>query len=876
MANLRKMGPRTADMAVVEMRKVNSSAGVGFDTRALSLLAGTFEDAGYNFSNVASYSLTFNSTEERNAYIPELKRDLKRHKLVITLGAMPMQLLCRTKKTLGDYTGSLTWNAELGIWVIPSYHPSSVFTGPWETMNKRFDEFDFLFDHIHRAVDIQNGVLPLPDPAKQFDPCPRIFVGHRGERYPTGELKGSWSGHWEATREELAKADEYFQKALRELDEAQGRDEVIEYGLDTESRGLNHLYPHNFIMIQIYDGRESWAFTAGVAQHPTIIEKVREFLHHPQARFILTNTQHDRKVLRKSLSVDLGNRDIDTLCLALGITEKGNQTGLKYQARQLLNAPFYEEDLDEWLDKDNIDYSHIPPDVLADYGNKDVYYSYHLKEPLLKRVAKEGTQKSIADLLMPGQRVFADLSYEGVRTDLDKAKRVSEAWGPTIESDVKAVQDYAAAQGFPQKESIVSGAAYKDVCECVPARGKFHLEGARVLSYRKILREAKIPMEDCTKCDNKRYVTKYDTRLNVNSSAHMQHLCFDILRMRELPNEGRSTKKQFWKMNANHPLAKLVAEYKEKMYLRRNFLDAFPRFVKEDGRMHPNFLLFGTKTGRLAVREPAMQTIPTHGENAKVVKECILPDDDDSIIINVDYKSLEMFIAHHLTKDPVLLDVLLGEWDAHTALAAKVYGKPPANVTPEERQSVKPVNFGAGYGISGFKLAMDPAMEKATGGSPDKAQAFLDEFWSMYSVWNAKCDEWRNQAMTEQYLTTEMGRKRRWNLITGENANKVKNQAMNFKGQSLASDLCLSSLIKLHYQLKGTPWGRVMFSVHDSIVFSIKKKYVHEAVSLIKEIMTDPPFETDTPFFVDVECGLNYGNKEPYDSEKDYTAWQFA
>lgn len=875
MNNLQKLGLPTADIAVVEMRKVSSATGLKFDNRALALLAGTFQDAGYHFNQVAQYSLTFMETEDRNARIPELKRLLKKHKLVITMGAMAMQMLCKTKKTIGEYSGSLTWNEELQVWVLPSYHPSSVYQGPRETINKRFDEFDFLFDHIHRAVDLVKGTLKFPDPQKRLDPCPRIFVGHNGEQIKTGELAKSWSGYWEATEEEADKAQEYFEGQLISLSEYADEGKTSIYSLDTESRGLNPLQFNAMTMIQVYDGHEAWAFTAGVVCHPRVLPLVQEFLEHPSARFVLHNTQFDRKVLWHSLSVDLGDRDVDNLALALGITEKGNQTGLKYLSRQYLNAPFYEEALDEWLDKEHIDYSHIPPEVLANYGNLDVYYTYELLPILSKRVAEEGTGKSVRELLLPAQRVFADISYQGIQVDLDLARKTSAEWGPHIDQAIKTVQDYAREQGFPKNPNIVSGSSYKAVCDCVPVRGRFHLEGARVLSYAKILREAKISLEDCQACKNKRYVTKYDNTLNVNSSAHMQHLCFDILHMRELPFEGRTTKKEFWKMNANHPLAQLVAEYKELQYLRRNFLDAMSGFTKEDGAVHPNFLLFGTKTGRLSVREPAMQTVPKHSKNAKAVRRVFIPD-EGSLIVDIDYSSLEMFMAHHLTKDPVLLEVLLGEWDAHTALAAKIYGKDPSIITPEERQSVKPVNFGAGYGISGFKLSMDPAMEKATGGDPDKAQEFLDEFWNMYQVWARKCDEWKEQALDKQFLTTEMGRKRRWNLITGENVNKVKNQAMNFAGQSMASDLCLSSLIRVHALLKETGWGRVLLTVHDSLVFSIKKEFIHQAVPEITRIMTTAPFTTDTPFSVDVEVGPNYGDKEKYDPERDYTTWQFA
>ncbi len=644
----------------------------------------------------------------------------------------------------------------------------------------------------------------------------------------------------------------------------------IKFAIDTEARDLNVFRENHLLMVQVYDGITAYAFNIGVLNHPRVRPLFEQFLKHPQARWILWNTKFDRQVLFHNFGVSLEDRDIDGMVLAMGITEKGKQCGLKYRSRQDLNAPFYEEALDQWVDRNAVDYSCIPPDVLAEYGCKDVYYTFEEIPLLAKRVKKEGTTKVIP-LLMDAQRTLADVEYQGMSVDLEYARKKSKEWEPLIEDAIRKVQDYARSVGFPRSDSGI-GRSYKSICDCVPESARGSLDGLRVLSYAKSLRDNNITLDSCERCGDKRYVSELDIALNVNSPQQMQHLCFDILGMKRLDTEPNSTNKDFWSLNGNHDLARLVAEYKELQFLRRNFLEGMQRFVAEDGKVHPDFLLFGTKTGRLAIHNPAAQTLPQHSENAKVVKKIIVAD-KDCLIVNADYSALEMFVAHHLTGDPVLLENLLGEWDVHTALAARVYDKNPSDVTPEERKSVKSVNFGAGYGISGFKLALDPAMELATGGDPEVAQRFIDAFWEMYSVWFDRCEVWRDQAQQLQYLTTEMGRKRRWNLITKDNKNKVNNQAINFPGQSLASDLCLSSLIKLHKQLQDRGWGRVLLTVHDSLVFNIRKENIHEAVALIVKEMATPPFETKTPFAVDVEIGKNYGDKGPYDSQKDYTTF---
>lgn len=859
---------RTSDrakIAVVEIRANVIARGTGgFDKRALSLLGGSFEDGGLPWSEVATYSLTF-TKHILQAGIQELQQALKgKYDLILALGSSSQKFLADSNRTLDDYAGSLTYSDKLGCWVLPSYHPSVVYVGDKKTINSRYDKFDVLYDHIIRAASLINGDRPYPDPeGLKVD---WEFIGHTGVEFDGKR----YSGYYEADDWEIHKAQWIFTGWLEMLDEARATQYPghIPFAIDTESRNTNVFRDQAFLMLQVYDGEKAYAFNAGVVQHPQVAPLVKMFLMHGWARFFLWNTKYDRQVLWHEYGVSLEDRDIDGMVLSMGITEKGRQCGLKYRSRQDLNAPFYEEGLEQYIDKNDVDYSCIPPHALAEYGCFDVYCTYEEIPILQKRVAEEGTGKVIG-FLMDSQRTLADVEYQGLSVDIEFAKRMSAEWEPKIENAIREVQDYARDVGFPFADSGI-GAEYKQVCECVPesAAGKY-LAGARVLSYAKLLREQKVFLPSCERCNNKRYVSRLDVTLNVNSSTQMQHLCFDILKMKELPYEARSTNKDFWKLNGNHPLAKLVGEYKELQYLRRNFLEGIQRFVAEDGKVHPDFLLFGTKTGRLAIHSPAAQTIPQHGENAKVAKKLIVAD-EDCLIVNSDYKSLEMFIAHHLTKDPVLLENLTGDVDIHTALAAQVYNTPAESVTPEQRQSVKSVNFGAGYNISGFKLALDPAMEEATGGDPDKAQEFLDIFWGMYSTWKSHTDIWKESALSDFYLTTEMGRKRRWTLITSDNRKKVENQAVNFAGQSLASDLCLSSLIRLHRALQDRGWGRVLLTVHDSLVFNIRKENLHEAVALIQEEMVKPPFETTTPFSVDISVGISYGEQEPYDPERVY------
>jgi DNA polymerase I-like protein with 3'-5' exonuclease and polymerase domains len=816
----------------------------------LSITEGVFEEFGFDTNRIDYLHAT------KKAQLQELHG----YDLIITFGAEAMHRLCHVDYTIKDYAGCLTWNEDLQTWVLPTHHPNRIY-------QEFYGDFDLTYAHLRRAVDMMNGVLVWP--TEEDRNLSWTFYGHNGSGWDPsiGYDPVTWSGYFESSPEELTGARQTLEDWLSQLDRTE---EPILFAVDTESFNLDHLQP--LTMIQVFDGERATAFNWGV------IEPMKElwvqFFNHPKANFVWHNIKHDAKMLRQWLGIYIDaddERHDDTMAWALGLTEKGNMTGLKYLARQYCNAPFWDEGLKKWLsnDKTKINYGHIRPDVLAEYGCLDVFYTYKLAYILRKLVEREGTKNLVQRILLPAQRTFADMEFEGIQVDMEYAHQLQAEWEPIIDAAITEVQGYARRHGFPGDPGVVKGQVFREICKCVPMHMHSVLDGARCTSFAKLLREQHKFNPRCTDCNQRRYIRKIDDTINVRSNNQMQHLCFDVLEM-DMTWEGRKTNKYFWEINQSHEFAQLVAKYRELDYLNRNIIQGFGRFVRADGRVHPDFYLGGTVSGRLAVKNPAMQTVPSRSKTGKVVKKLFKPDDGD-IVVNVDYSNLELYMAHHLTKDEALLQAL--EKDMHRTTASAMYMKAYEEVTADERQSAKPVNFGAGYNIKAKKLSRDKNLISITQGQSSKAQQFLDAFWGTYKTWDVFRKGWIEEAKANCEMRTELGRVRRWSLITRDNMWKVENQSTNFKGQSMASDLTLMSLIELNKQLKQNGWGRVMLSVHDSIVFSIKPEHLHEAVALIKSIMTTPVFETTTPFKVDVEVGLTYGSVDSYDSETDYTTW---
>jgi DNA polymerase I len=383
----------------------------------------------------------------------------------------------------------------------------------------------------------------------------------------------------------------------------------------------------------------------------------------------------------------------------------------------------------------------------------------------------------------------------------------------------------------------------------------------------------------------RRFVLVRDDTFNLNSSHQKHHLCFDILGMRSGGWGKKSVDKDFWALNSAHPLTKLFQEYNEKNHLLRSYIRGISDDVWKDGKVHPDFMLAGTVTGRLAIHNPPMQTLPKWGvadpKLAKMVRKLIVANvpevEDEWVIVEGDFSNLELFVAYHYSEDANLLQALTVH-NFHTFTASGIFGRPyewfldPANKDEAGglRFLSKFVTFGIAYGRQAYSLAQGE-LKEITGGSEKEAQKYVDKFWGTYPGYYEVYQKWQHLATEEGEITTPMGRKRRWRLIMPNMVQAIKNQAVNFPIQSLASDTCLSALIRINKALPEKGYGEALFTVHDSIVARLRKQYVHEGIALMEKEMTSPPYKTKSPYKVDFEIGPSLGEVSGYDPNWDYT-----
>jgi uracil-DNA glycosylase family 4 len=741
--------------------------------------------------------------------------------VVLAVGGTAAQRLLHTEDGITKTQGSMKWSEELGTWVVATYHPAAVLHG-----NTGY--FDDIYDTVKRVVALVNGTIPFP---------PR-------------EVKLDW---------ELISEPERAVQVLQHLWAS-----ATKIAFDTESRTKFDSGPRpledEWLMSQFYaGGSQAWAFNMpALLSVPKFRRALRRLFDKKGITWRMHNSSYDKQVIRANGFTDPPARD--SMVLGLGLHERGEQVGLKALSRMYCNATYYEDEL--------VGYSwRLGPQrqrdwlALAKYGCLDAYYTFQLCEVLPALVEAEGTMPLCKGLLSDAAETFCDVEFRGAAIDKEYADGLEAEWMPIIAEAEGKMQSWAAAKGFPQDQKHVGAQTRGIACPVCCSDVEF-LHADRK-EWRKEFERTFGHDPSCTRCMKRRFVLIPDERLNVRSYPQLQHLAFDILRMQH-PDRKRSTEEAFLAYNEQSEFTQHLRAFRERDGLLRTYIRGIGDDIGPDGRVHPDFLLFGTVTGRLSIRNPPLQTIPKWGVSPKMAKlvRRMFVAKPGHVIVDVDYKNLELFIAWHYSKDENLGRALV-EQDFHTTTASAIFNTPYDQVTGDQRFNSKFVTFGIAYGRQAYSLAQGE-LKALTGGNERKAQAYIDRFWGLYPDYHRVYKQFQEDAINLGELRTPMGRVRRWKLITKDKLNHIRNQAVNFPLQSLASDTCLSALIRLNKRLPALDYGDVLFTCHDSLVFEIREDKLHEAVAVIKEEMTAPPYDTHIKLFVDVEYGPSLGEVQPY------------
>lgn len=197
-------------------------------------------------------------------------------------------------------------------------------------------------------------------------------------------------------------------------------------------------------------------------------------------------------------------------------------------------------------------------------------------------------------------------------------------------------------------------------------------------------------------------------------------------------------------------VAKVVLEYRKSVKTLNTFLEPMQSLLDTNDRLHTNYLLHGTATGRTSSASPNLQNIP----NTKEIRKMFIADGGCKFLI-VDYSQLELRILAKYSKDSRLVGAFVNGEDVHSTTASAIFGVPLAEVTKEQRSIAKSVNFGLVYGQGAEGLSHELGITKA------EAQSHIDTFFLKFSSVRNWMDDYKKKAMELLYVENMFGRRRR-------------------------------------------------------------------------------------------------------------------
>lgn len=348
----------------------------------------------------------------------------------------------------------------------------------------------------------------------------------------------------------------------------------------------------------------------------------------------------------------------------------------------------------------------------------------------------------------------------------------------------------------------------------------------------------------------------FQATIEWNNDGHVRDLLYKHLNLPVLSETDKGEpsvdKAALMALRDYHPGIELLAEWRQRFKVRSTYTDSLIEKVGHDGRLHTDFVQWGTATGRLSSKAPNLQNIPSrHVELAKAVRKAwhIMPG---KARIHCDYSQIELRILGWATNCPTFVEpyesaaymaFMRGDIDYHTYVwqrlheperdvhgdtARRIFGVDPTS--PEwkgKRSASKIINFGVPYGGGPGLLIGDPNLRL----SARDAQAYFEEYHrknpeithakaQLYSYMRANKDGGFGPCFVNWAGRMRHGPRLLWNRRRGAACPVAEEERSMFASliQGSAGELTRFSLVKLWWaQQTGAMPGRTTTTVHDDI-----------------------------------------------------------
>ncbi|MDP9479570.1 MAG: DNA polymerase, partial [Actinomycetota bacterium] len=280
-------------------------------------------------------------------------------------------------------------------------------------------------------------------------------------------------------------------------------------------------------------------------------------------------------------------------------------------------------------------------------------------------------------------------------------------------------------------------------------------------------------------------------------------------------------------LTLDHPLAAALLAYRN----AKRRVDVCSRWLDRahEDRVYASWRQVGAETGRMSCSEPNLQNLHKEDEMRRFVRA-----PEGRVLVVADYSQMELRILAQLSGDAAMIEAFQKGEDLHKATAARMYGIPEEEVTPEQRSSAKAVSFGIVYGMTSIGLA------SRLGTDEDEASSMIDQYFAAYPEVHSFLEANSARAIKTGILRTPMGRIRRFgdaSAMTRREREEARRQAMNFPIQGACADGLKLALALLHERRNECPDAVPILVVHDEIVIECAEEETEKVEAWLERAM---------------------------------------
>lgn len=562
---------------------------------------------------------------------------------------------------------------------------------------------------------------------------------------------------------------------------------------------------------------------------------------------------------------------------------------------------------------DKIPWDKKPLEPLCKYGCQDTDYTLRLAMFFESKLIEIGMYPLFRHLIMPASRVLQHAEKTGLYLDRKFNQELLESYKPKIEQATSNCLSLPRVKKFSRWlvqeriskylasiESELEDLDYhnpKDARKIASREQKISNIRAGVFTTKKELeltREVNLgstidlPLLLYSEKGFKFPIIKYTKDKKTNRDTDKPSTDEDTLVELRLTVKDPESPKAIFLDNL------LELRGLKKMYT--TYIEGWHDKVQDDDRIHGQFKIIGTTSGRLSSSEPNLQQIPKTSVDANIKKQLVAPK--GKLYMALDYSQAELRIMAHLSGDETYLEAFAKGQDPHLAIAANKYGvsyeeankaysdeqHPDYKLWKNRRKQAKQICFGIIYGIQKKLLAVKLSDPKA--GiivTPDEAQQQLNEFFQEHPKIKKFMINQEKVLIKHGYIKSLFGRKRRLPQVYSDNEQEAAyavRLSVNMPCQSAASDMTLFASILNYWKMRQgiLPYMPETCTVHDAVYYLADPQDVNVwVVYNIWETCRNPDtkkyfgFEiNDVSMSMDITIGRSMAEELPFIPGYDY------